>query len=145
MVPFCNPGDARNFAIDAGVFVSLEDSFRRRGPGEIRRRNPQLDAPLPRPDTPVDETVSHTARLQYAVGRPWEIIRYTHPSGAITDIYTKLGDSGVYSSILVLLPSTVRVSLFWRLVRRLDGLTSSIPLRFNHRLDSALFGKPGSR
>ncbi|KAI4192993.1 MAG: hypothetical protein LQ350_008509 [Teloschistes chrysophthalmus] len=48
--------------------------------------------------------VSHTAFLQYAVGRPWEIYRYIHPSGQITDIYTKSGDSGAYSGYIVLIP-----------------------------------------
>ena len=48
--------------------------------------------------------VSHTARLQYAVGRPWEIYRYRHQSGHITDIYTKLGDSGNYGGYLALIP-----------------------------------------
>ncbi|KFX87711.1 hypothetical protein V490_08066 [Pseudogymnoascus sp. VKM F-3557] len=48
--------------------------------------------------------VSNTAHLEYAVGRPWEIMRYTHSSGVVTDIYTKLGDSGSYSGYIVLLP-----------------------------------------
>lgn len=48
--------------------------------------------------------VSHTSRLQHSVGRPWEILRYTLPSGTVTDIYTKLGDSGHYSGYMVLLP-----------------------------------------
>ncbi|KFY61291.1 hypothetical protein V497_03038 [Pseudogymnoascus sp. VKM F-4516 (FW-969)] len=48
--------------------------------------------------------VSHTAHFEYSVGRPWEIMRYTHSSGVITDIYTKLGDSGSYSGFIVLLP-----------------------------------------
>jgi CubicO group peptidase (beta-lactamase class C family) len=48
--------------------------------------------------------VSHTARLQYSVGSPWEIMRYVHPSGHVTDIYTKSGDSGLYTSWLVILP-----------------------------------------
>lgn len=47
---------------------------------------------------------SHTARPQYSLGRPWEIIRYTLPSGAVTDFYTKSGDSGLYSAWFVLLP-----------------------------------------
>ncbi|KAK3380845.1 beta-lactamase/transpeptidase-like protein [Podospora didyma] len=49
--------------------------------------------------------VSHTARLQYAVGAPWEIIRHVSPSNnKITDLYTKSGDAGLYSSWLVLVP-----------------------------------------
>ncbi|EXJ65355.1 hypothetical protein A1O7_01696 [Cladophialophora yegresii CBS 114405] len=49
--------------------------------------------------------VSHTAMFEYSVGKPWEIYRYTHPrSGLVTDLYTKLGDSGYYSGYLVLIP-----------------------------------------
>lgn len=48
---------------------------------------------------------SHTASLSYSVGAPWEIIRYANPTtGKITDIYTKLGDSGNYGGALVLIP-----------------------------------------
>lgn len=48
---------------------------------------------------------SFTASLNYAVGAPWEIYRYIHPStGKVTDLYTKLGDSGPYGGILVLIP-----------------------------------------
>ncbi|KAF4216554.1 hypothetical protein CNMCM8980_001991 [Aspergillus fumigatiaffinis] len=49
--------------------------------------------------------VSHTADLQYSVGRPWEIYRYKHAkSGVVTDLYSKLGDAGNYGSFLVLIP-----------------------------------------
>ncbi|KAF7561913.1 hypothetical protein G7046_g2222 [Stylonectria norvegica] len=49
--------------------------------------------------------VSHTASLEHSVRRPWEIARYTHPkSGVVTDLYTKSGDSGLFSSFLILLP-----------------------------------------
>lgn len=48
---------------------------------------------------------SHTARLQLSVGAPWEIARYTYAdSGVVTDLYTKVGDYGHYSSFFVLLP-----------------------------------------
>ncbi|CAL5868531.1 uncharacterized protein PFLUO_LOCUS2757 [Penicillium psychrofluorescens] len=60
---------------------------------------------------PTDKTnrwmkpVSFTGELHYALGRPWEIYRYVHQdSGVVTDIYTKLGDSGDYCGLLVLLP-----------------------------------------
>ncbi|KAJ5825895.1 alkaline D-peptidase [Penicillium riverlandense] len=60
---------------------------------------------------PTDKTnrwmkpVSFTADLRYAVGRPWEIYRYVHQdTGVVTDIYTKLGDSGDYCGLLVLVP-----------------------------------------
>ncbi|KAL8641209.1 MAG: hypothetical protein Q9226_008662 [Calogaya cf. arnoldii] len=49
--------------------------------------------------------VTFTANLQYGIGRPWEIYRYVHePSGIVTDIYTKGGDSGAYGGYIVLLP-----------------------------------------
>lgn len=49
--------------------------------------------------------IAHTASLTYSVGAPWEIVRYVHPStGKVTDLYTKLGDSGAYGGILVLIP-----------------------------------------
>lgn len=47
---------------------------------------------------------SFTARLEFSVGAPWEISRYKLPSGKMVDLYTKSGDSGQYSSYLVLLP-----------------------------------------
>ncbi len=49
--------------------------------------------------------VSHTASLSYSIGAPWEIHRFVHPaSGKVTDIYTKLGDSGNYGGALALIP-----------------------------------------
>ncbi|KAL2815215.1 beta-lactamase/transpeptidase-like protein [Aspergillus cavernicola] len=49
--------------------------------------------------------VTHTSNLHYSIGAPWEIYRYTDPkTGIITDIYTKLGDSGYYGSISAFLP-----------------------------------------
>lgn len=48
--------------------------------------------------------VSHTARLRYAVGAPWEIMRHVGPGNKVTDLYTKSGDSGLYSAWLVLAP-----------------------------------------
>jgi CubicO group peptidase (beta-lactamase class C family) len=49
--------------------------------------------------------VSHTGSLTFAVGAPWEIYRYTHATtGAVTDIYTKSGDSGNFTGFAVLLP-----------------------------------------
>lgn len=49
--------------------------------------------------------VSHTASLEHAVGRPWEIYRYTNPaSGKVTDLYTKQGDSGLFVSYIILIP-----------------------------------------
>ncbi|EON96117.1 putative beta-lactamase family protein [Phaeoacremonium minimum UCRPA7] len=99
------PGDIANFAIDAGVFVSsgaVSSTTNDMAKFGISILNSTLLAD--------DETrrwlkpVTHTARLQYSVGRPWEIHRYTNPSGVVTDLYTKSGDSGTYSAFLVLLP-----------------------------------------
>lgn len=46
-----------------------------------------------------------TASLSYAVGAPWEIVRYVSPTtGKVTDLYTKLGDSGFYGGDLILIP-----------------------------------------
>ncbi|RDL39877.1 uncharacterized protein BP5553_04217 [Venustampulla echinocandica] len=60
---------------------------------------------------PADKTrewmkpVSHTASRNFSVGAPWEIYRYTHENtGAVTDIYTKLGDSGHYAGFVTLVP-----------------------------------------
>lgn len=48
---------------------------------------------------------THTASLTYSVGAPWEIVRYVSPNtGKVTDIYTKLGDSGNQGSLTALIP-----------------------------------------
>ena len=49
--------------------------------------------------------VTHTGSLQFSVGRPWEIFRFTQPStGHVNDLYTKAGDATGYSSYLILSP-----------------------------------------
>lgn len=49
--------------------------------------------------------ITHTASLSYSIGAPWEIMRYVHPyTGKVTDLYTKLGDSGAYTGTIVLIP-----------------------------------------
>ncbi|KAE9989176.1 hypothetical protein EG328_000108 [Venturia inaequalis] len=49
--------------------------------------------------------ISHSAQFEFSVGTPWEIYRYKHAdTGAITDIYTKLGDSGNYTGFVCLVP-----------------------------------------
>ncbi|KAL2861171.1 serine hydrolase domain-containing protein [Aspergillus lucknowensis] len=49
--------------------------------------------------------VTHMSDLHYSIGAPWEIYRYEHPdTGLVTDIYTKLGDSGNYGSMTLFLP-----------------------------------------
>lgn len=45
---------------------------------------------------------SHTASLAFSVGHPWEIFSFTEPR--LTDLYTKSGDLGKYSSLTVLSP-----------------------------------------
>ncbi|KAF5025522.1 hypothetical protein F66182_2427 [Fusarium sp. NRRL 66182] len=49
--------------------------------------------------------LSHTANLNYSVGAGWEILRYIHPvTRAVTDLYTKLGDSAYNGGAVVLIP-----------------------------------------
>ncbi len=49
--------------------------------------------------------ISHTASLHFSIGRPWEIFRVTNPiNGRVSDLYTKQGDGGQYSSFLILSP-----------------------------------------
>jgi CubicO group peptidase (beta-lactamase class C family) len=99
------PGNLGNFAIDAGLLVStgglLSTSSDVAKFGINILNSTLLESDQTRKWL---KPVSHTARLQYSVGRPWEIIRYSHPSGHVTDMYTKLGDSGAYSSLMVLIP-----------------------------------------
>ncbi|KAH8901312.1 beta-lactamase/transpeptidase-like protein [Thozetella sp. PMI_491] len=99
------PGDISNFAIDSTTFVAsggLLSTIHDLAKFGTSILNSTL--------LPTEETrrwlkpVSHTAHLQYSIGRPWEIVRYTHASGVVTDIYTKSGDSGQYSGYLVLVP-----------------------------------------
>ncbi|PYH43098.1 uncharacterized protein BP01DRAFT_384793 [Aspergillus saccharolyticus JOP 1030-1] len=48
---------------------------------------------------------THTASLAGSIGAPWEIVRVVSPTtGRVTDIYTKLGDSGNYGGLVALLP-----------------------------------------
>ncbi|KAK3639627.1 hypothetical protein LTR22_017360 [Elasticomyces elasticus] len=48
---------------------------------------------------------THTASLSYSVGVPWETTQYIHPSSEkVTDVYTKVGDSGAYGGLLALIP-----------------------------------------
>ncbi|KAF2422980.1 beta-lactamase family protein, partial [Tothia fuscella] len=49
--------------------------------------------------------ISFSASLDFALGAPWEIYRYVHEeSGAVTDIYTKVGDSGNFTGFACLIP-----------------------------------------
>lgn len=48
---------------------------------------------------------SHTASLTTSFGAPWEIVRYVNAeTGKVTDIYTKLGDSGAYGGQVAIIP-----------------------------------------
>lgn len=101
------PGDpASSFAFDAGLLVSTGgllstiNDLARLGRGILNSTllSPEDTRRWLKP-------FSHTAHMQYSVGRPWEIMRYAHPStGKVTDLYTKVGDSGDYSGFLVLIP-----------------------------------------
>lgn len=100
------PGDLAIFAMDGGVTIpsggllSTINDLAKFGVGIL---NSTL--------LPADQTrkwmkpITHTASLSYSVGAPWEIIRYIHPStGKVSDLYTKLGDSGPFGGCLVLIP-----------------------------------------
>ncbi|KAJ4395884.1 hypothetical protein N0V93_000099 [Gnomoniopsis smithogilvyi] len=101
------PGNSTaNFAIDAGVLVStggllstINDLAR------FSRAILNSTLLLPEDTRRWLKPFSHTAHLQYSVGRPWEIMRFTHPTtNKVTDLYTKFGDSGDYSGFLALVP-----------------------------------------
>ncbi|CAK7201027.1 hypothetical protein SEUCBS139899_003728 [Sporothrix eucalyptigena] len=96
---------ATYFDIDAGVFagsgaaLSTQSDLARLGEGILK------SALLPSAETRRwMKPVSFTGRLQYAVGAPWEIHRYTLLNNKVVDLYTKSGDSGAYSAFLVLIP-----------------------------------------
>ncbi|GMG12014.1 unnamed protein product [Aspergillus oryzae var. brunneus] len=99
-------GPIEGFAIDAGVtkasggLLSTTNDLAKLG---VAILNSTL--------LPADQTRkwmkpgTHTADLRYSVGKPWEIYRYVHPaSGIVTDIYTKMGDSGNYGGLLAFFP-----------------------------------------
>jgi len=48
----------------------------------------------------------HTSSFTGSVGRPWEVCRLVlpQPDDRVTNIYTKSGSLGLYTSILALLP-----------------------------------------
>lgn len=48
--------------------------------------------------------VTHTSDPYESVGHPWEILRIQDPDNRITDLYTKDGDVGLYSTSLILSP-----------------------------------------
>ncbi|KAL7912452.1 Aldehyde/histidinol dehydrogenase [Trichoderma velutinum] len=131
------PGDISNFDVESGIYItsgavlSTINDMAKLGVGIL---NSTL--------LPSDQTrrwlkpFSHTADLRQSVGRPWEIHRYTHPSGVITDLYTKSGDSGDYSAYFVLLPdydagftilsSSSQVTRFLTLSALMDIIINSV-------------------
>lgn len=77
---------------------------------------------------------THTSSLTGSVGRPWEICRLVlpQPDDRVTDIYTKSGSLGLYTSVLALLPD-YRVGFVALAARKgshvaLDGLIADIVL-----------------
>lgn len=48
--------------------------------------------------------MTHTSDPYESVGHPWEILRVQDPNNRITDLYTKDGDVGLYSTSLILSP-----------------------------------------
>jgi CubicO group peptidase (beta-lactamase class C family) len=94
-----------NFAAENGIFVSSGGLFSTTS--DLGRFGVAvLNSTLLSPEKTRRwlKPVSHTARMSAAVGAPWEILRFVHSSGVVTDIYPKSGDSGLYSAYLVLLP-----------------------------------------
>ena len=48
--------------------------------------------------------VSQSSSLTFAIGAPWEIYRFLHPSGKVTDLYTKIGDDDKFGAAQVIIP-----------------------------------------
>ena len=65
--------------------------------------------------------VTHTSSLTSSVGAPWEIFRVPTSRG-IVDLYTKAGDVGVYSSLLVLAPD---YDIGWVILSAADNLRTA--------------------
>ncbi|KAL7952583.1 beta-lactamase/transpeptidase-like protein [Trichoderma compactum] len=131
------PGDISNFDIESGVYITSGAVL-----STINDMAKLGVAILNSTLLPSDQTrrwlkpFSHTADLRQSVGRPWEIHRYTHPSGVITNLYTKSGDSGDYSAYFVLLPdydagftilsSSSQVTRFLTLSALMDIIINSV-------------------
>ncbi|KAL7929194.1 beta-lactamase/transpeptidase-like protein [Trichoderma chlorosporum] len=99
------PGNISNFDVGSGVYIttgailSTVNDMAKLGVGILNSTLLSSDQ-----TRRWMKPFSHTADLKQSVGRPWEIHRYVHPSGIVTDIYTKSGDAGDYSAYFVLLP-----------------------------------------
>ncbi|KAI1757644.1 beta-lactamase/transpeptidase-like protein [Xylaria castorea] len=99
-------GDAEAFAYQGGITSSSGGIFSTTN--DLAKLGiSMLNATL----LPADQTRrwmkpnSFTAGIEFAVGLGWEIYRYTDKvTGHITDLYTKLGDSGNYASYIVVVP-----------------------------------------
>ncbi len=97
---------AENFALEpvittpSGGILSIISDLQKLGVGILN--NTLLSAEATRKWM---KPASNTASFSYSIGAPWEIHRYVSPkTGKITDLYTKLGDSGFYGGALVLIP-----------------------------------------
>lgn len=97
-VSFITPGS--QITVPSGGILSTINDLAKLGLGILNSTllTPEQTREWMKPHT-------HTASLTYSIGAPWEIVRYIHPdTGKVTDIYTKLGDSGPFGGILALIP-----------------------------------------
>lgn len=93
------PAGAPDYSIPSGGLFSTTNDLAKFGTALLNAT--LLDADQTRKWM---KPVSHTALFEYSIGWPWEIYRYTHPaSGLLTDIYTKLGDSGYFGGFIILI------------------------------------------
>ncbi|KAE9404879.1 beta-lactamase/transpeptidase-like protein [Gymnopus androsaceus JB14] len=102
VIPFSISGSAWSYEVGdetpaGGIYSTLADLMRI---GQSMLNNEVLSPSTTRSWM---KPVAHTASLQMSVGKPWEIIR-TSVDGRVVDLYTKSGDVGAYSSMLVIIP-----------------------------------------
>ncbi|KAE9386343.1 beta-lactamase/transpeptidase-like protein [Gymnopus androsaceus JB14] len=102
VIPFSISGSAWSYEAGdetpgSGIYSTLADLMRI---GQSMLNNEVLSPSTTRSWV---KPVAHTASLQMSVGKPWEIIR-TSVDGRVVDLYTKSGDVGAYSSVLVIIP-----------------------------------------
>ncbi|KAM0262803.1 hypothetical protein ACHAQJ_001597 [Trichoderma viride] len=131
------PGSISNFDVDAGVYItsgavlSTLNDMAKLGVGILNSTLLSSDQ-----TRRWMKPISHTANQQLSVGRPWEIHRFTHPSGVVTDLYCKSGDSGDYSAYFVMLPdydagftilsSSSQLTRFFTLSALMDVIINSL-------------------
>lgn len=93
-------GTETGFTVPSGGLYSTVNDLSKLGTGILNftQLSPEATRMWMKPRT-------HTGSLSYSIGRGWEIHRFLHPNtNKITEMYTKLGDSGAYGGVLVLLP-----------------------------------------